>query len=105
MVAGCGIMSITLTIKRAMTNLKYQLSEAEAELDDLYSMSEEAACFRYNTNTKEDAITMVREWIEGLIEQVEHEQEEKMMEEARITPQPYHFAFATESEFWNFKGC
>ena len=88
-----------------MSNLRQQLSDAEIELEDLYCMSEEAACFRYNTRAKEDAITMVREWIESLIAQIEQEVEDEMIEEAMTTPQPYHFAFATESEFWNYKGC
>ena len=39
-----------------LLNLRIQLKEAETELEDLYLMSEEAACFRYLTDTKEEAI-------------------------------------------------
>lgn len=54
-----------------LLNLRIQLREAETELEDLYLMSEEAACFRYLTDTKEEAITMVIEWIEDLVQQIE----------------------------------
>lgn len=51
--------------------LRSKLAEAEAELQDVYTMSEEAVCFRYNTDTKEEAITAIIEWIEDLIQQIE----------------------------------
>ena len=79
--------------------LRSKLADAEIELDDLYSMSDEAACFRYNTDSKESAIEMVRDWIEWLITDIER------AEEAEATPNTeYHFAFPTEASFWNYKG-
>lgn len=57
------------------TSRNAKLIEAQAELDDLYQMSEEAACFRYNTDTKQEAITAVLEWIEGLIEQTKEDED------------------------------
>lgn len=51
--------------------LRSKLAEAEAELQDVYTMSEEAACFRYLTDTKEETITVIIEWIEDLIQQIE----------------------------------
>lgn len=57
------------------TSRNAKLIEAQAELDDLYQMSEEAACFRYNTDTKQEAITVVLEWIEDLIEQTEEDED------------------------------
>lgn len=51
--------------------LRSKLAETEAELQDVYTMSEEAVCFRYNTDTKEEAITAIIEWIEDLIQQIE----------------------------------
>ena len=43
--------------------LELQLSELQSELDDLYTMSEEAACFRYNTSSKQSAIDMLNDEI------------------------------------------
>lgn len=87
-----------------INTLRHELADTEAELDDLYMMSDEAACFRYNTDTKEDAITAIREWIEGLIAQIEKAEEEEKMERARDAKPEYHFAFASEREYWDYKG-
>jgi hypothetical protein len=43
--------------------LRNSLAELEAELDDIYTMSEEAACFRYNVDTKNEAIEILKERI------------------------------------------
>lgn len=37
-----------------------QIEELESELEDLYTMSEEAACFRYHVDCKEDAINILK---------------------------------------------
>lgn len=50
--------------------LERQLSELEQELEDLYSMSEEAACFRYNVIYKEEAIIILKEEIEQVSAQL-----------------------------------
>lgn len=85
-------------------DLRAQLSEAYDDLADTEMMDEDAACFHCNTDTKEDAITIIREWIEGLIAQIERAEEEEEIERARDAKPEYHFAFASEREFWNYKG-
>lgn len=50
--------------------------ELEAEIEDVYTMSEEAACFRYNVDSKEEIIQMLKEEEKSLIEQIEYEEEE-----------------------------
>lgn len=37
-----------------------QIEELESELEDLYTMSEEAACFRYHVDYKEEAIDILK---------------------------------------------
>lgn len=85
-------------------DLRAQLAEAYDDLADTELMDEDAACFHCNTDTKEDAITIIREWIEGLIAQIERAEEEVEIERARDAKPEYHFAFASEREFWNYKG-
>ena len=51
--------------------LRSKLAEEEVELQDVYAMSEEDVCSKYNTDTKEEAITAIIEWIEDLIQQIE----------------------------------
>lgn len=43
------------------SQLERKLRELETELEDIYSMSEEAACFRYNVNNKEEILLIVNE--------------------------------------------
>lgn len=82
-----------------LTELNRQLAEAEAELEDVYSMSEEAVCFRYNVEDKDAAITLINEDIEALYRRIE--EAEKI--EARDQPRPYHFAFPTEASYWAYR--
>lgn len=44
-----------------MSETKTKIEEIEMELADLYYMSEDAACFRYNVDTKQEAIEMLNE--------------------------------------------
>ena len=44
-----------------MSRLKDKAAALEMELADLYAMSEEAACFRYNVDYKDEAIAMINE--------------------------------------------
>jgi hypothetical protein len=46
--------------------LNHLLTDAYDELEDIYTMSEEAVCFRYNVCTKQEIITMMLEEIEQL---------------------------------------
>jgi hypothetical protein len=44
-----------------MKETRTKIEEVEMELADLYYMSEEAACFRYNVDAKQEAIEMLNE--------------------------------------------
>lgn len=44
-----------------MRELREQAIALENELSDLYAMSEEAACYRYNVWTKQEAIDLLDE--------------------------------------------
>lgn len=52
-------------------NKRNELRAKQAELDDIYAMSEEAACRLYNVDTKDEIITMVEEVIAQLYDEVE----------------------------------
>lgn len=59
--------------------LKWIIEELEYELADLYSMSEEAACFRYNVDYKEEAIDILKDELEEAykaLEKVEQDEAE-----------------------------
>lgn len=60
-----------------MKELKTKVEEIELELADLYYMSEDAACFLYNVDTKQEAIEMLNEELMQLyVELREKENEE-----------------------------
>lgn len=42
-----------------MKETRTKIEEVEMELADLYWMSEDAACFRYNTDSKEEAVNIL----------------------------------------------
>ena len=88
----------------SIITLRNRLADAEAELEDIYTMSEQAACECYNVDYKEDIIIAFQELIDELIRQIDVAQEEEDIRRASETPQPYHYAFATEREFWQYKG-
>ena len=75
--------------------INHELSALNAELDDVYTMSEEAACFRYNVDTKQEIIDILTEQIKVL----EAEADEQDDEDGRV----FHFAFPTETNFWQYK--
>jgi hypothetical protein len=63
-----------------LLNLRIQLREAETELEDLYLMSEEAACFRYNVESKQEAIDTLDEELQDTYEALEEaERDEEAM--------------------------
>lgn len=53
-----------------LINLKRDLREAQTELDDVYAMSAEAACFRYMVDSKDEAIRIIEEDIEYMQSQI-----------------------------------
>lgn len=46
--------------------LERQLRELNTELEDVYTMSDEAACFRYNVDCKEAIIAILNDEIESV---------------------------------------
>jgi hypothetical protein len=66
------------------TNILHDKATAlENELADLYAMSEEAACFRYNVDYKQEAIDMLNEDLQEAywaLEEAERKEEEKIYE-------------------------
>ena len=81
---------------RELMLLRVDLSEAENELNDIYSMSEEAACFRYLCDTKEEAINILEEDIKELSHKIAM-LEESEDDEYKGWCDP---AFRTEAEFY-----
>ncbi len=79
--------------------LRVDLSEAEAELNDIYSMSEEAACFRYQCDTKDEAIRLLQECIEETSSKISL-LEDKNDTECRGWCDP---AFRTEADFYRMR--
>lgn len=68
-------------MKKTLRDLQMEAQNLENELADLYSMSEEAACFRYNTDSKSEAINILNEELEevyNVIEIAEYEEECKV---------------------------
>lgn len=84
---------------RELMLLRVELSEAENELNDLYFMSEEAACFRYLCDTKEEAISILEESIEEITHKIEL-LEEQNDEEYKKWCDP---AFRTEGDFYRMR--
>lgn len=66
------------------------------EIADLYSMSEEAACFRYNTDNKEEAINILNAELADLYKVLAEKEEEARAEEYRGWADP---AFRSVADF------
>lgn len=58
-----------------MEDIKAKIEEVENELTDLYTMSEEAACFRYNVDYKHEAIEFLNDELADLYKQLERAEE------------------------------
>lgn len=56
--------------------LRRELKELNADLDDLYTMSEEAACKCYNVDSKEEAISILVDEIQAISKELEYAEEE-----------------------------
>lgn len=59
-----------------MNDLSESISALEAELADLYAMSEEAVCFRYNTDSKQEAIEILDEELKNTYKAIELAEQE-----------------------------
>lgn len=60
--------------------LRKQIEELENELEDLYTMSEEAACFHLNTDSKEEAIEILSEHLARLYDEYDKPEFEEEVE-------------------------
>lgn len=78
------------------------LAEAEAELTNIYYMSEEEACQAYNVNYKDDIIELMQEKIDEVKSDIAA-LEESLEAEAEAERPMFHHAFPTETTFWRFK--
>ena len=78
----------------ATQNEKYR--ELTTELEDVYSMSEEAACFRYNVDNKAEAIAI----LQAEIDSISDEDEEDSDDYYRGWCDP---AFRTEADFYSMR--
>ena len=83
-----------------LKELRAKYAQMQAEFEDVTAMDEEVACHNYNVNSKEEIIQSFIEWLNDLAEQIDAYDDEEAMEH-----RPYHFAFATKTDFWNWKGC
>lgn len=87
---------------RTYKDLCNELSNLQAELNDIYTMSEEAVCFRYNVDVKEDIIIGFQEARDDILRQIgEVEEEEARHKAIHYWGDP---AFSSEAEFWKYKG-
>jgi hypothetical protein len=75
--------------------LQDKATALENELADLYAMSEEAACFRYNVDEKQEAIDILDDELRITYRQIdEAAQEERELNWGGVDP-----AFASMAEF------
>lgn len=79
-----------------MQETRIKIEEVEMELADLYSMSEEAACFRYNTDSKEEAINILNAELADLYKVLADKEAEAEAEEYRGWADP---AFPSMADF------
>lgn len=75
------------------------IKTAEQELDDLYTMSEEAACFHLNTDSKEEAIEILSEHLARLYDEYDKpEFKEEVEVDEGVDP-----AFDSLAEFYRMR--
>ena len=84
-----------------LKELRAKYAQMQAEFEDVTAMDEEVACHNYNVNSKEEIIQSFIEWLNDLAEQIDAYGDD----EEAMAHRPYHFAFATQTDFWNWKGC
>ena len=77
------------------------IQTTDQKLEDLYTMSEEAACFRHNTNSKEEAIEILTEYLEDLY----HEYDKPEFEEEVEVDEGVDPAFNSIAEFYRMRAC
>lgn len=87
-----------------LMQLKRELSERQAEFEDLLTLSEDAVCSLYNVDTKQEAVRIFQEQIDELIKDIDEEQANNLDPDAEMEDKLYHFAFPAERDFWAYKG-
>ena len=87
-----------------LDELNAQLREAYEDLEDTEKMDDEAACFHCGTNTKQEALEGILDWINNLISQIESAEEQEARAQRHAAKREYHFAFPTKQNFWAYKG-
>ena len=83
--------------------LRNNLAELEAELDDIYTMSEEAACFRYNVDTKNEAIEILQERINEAYVELDEAKEKLLDPDAEHEIGMLDPAFRTYGDFYRMR--
>ena len=79
--------------------LRTQIEELEGDLADLYTMSEEAACFRFNVDSKDEAIEIITMELKDAYKALdEAEREEEAEEYGWCDP-----AFRTMGDFYRMR--
>lgn len=76
--------------------LRNQIKEWEGDLADLYTMSEEAACFRFNVDSKDEAIEIITMELQDAYKALENAERD---EEAREYADWLDPAFRTMADF------
>lgn len=83
--------------------LRNNLAELEAELDDIYTMSEEAAVFRYNVDTKNEAIEILQERINEAYIELDEAKEKLLDPDAEHEIGMLDPAFRTLGDFYRMR--
>jgi hypothetical protein len=83
-----------------MQEIRTKIEEVEMELADLYWMSEEAACFRYNTDSKEEAINILNAELADLYKVLAEKEVEAEAEAYRGWADP---AFQSIADFYRMR--
>ena len=82
-----------------MRELENKVAQLENELADLYTMSEEAACFRYNVDYKQEAIDILTDDLNEAYKALEEAEIEYETENADWHNYGLDPAFSSWSEF------
>lgn len=80
--------------------LRTQIEEWEGDLADLYTMSEEAACFRFNVDSKDEAIEIITMELQDAYKALENAEREEEAEEYADWCDP---AFPTMADFYRMR--
>lgn len=84
--------------------LRRELKELNAELSDIYDLSEEAACECYNVDRKAEIIEIMNDEIKAKSAELEEAEWDMGDDDDSEIERPYHFAFRTEASYWAYKG-